>query len=65
MKYLRKLWVRIIVSFIGGGMTMEILHISTGDPNRPMVANFSILFAVILFALISFYIRMLDWKNSK
>ncbi|MEP6713869.1 MAG: hypothetical protein ABJA37_15690 [Ferruginibacter sp.] len=63
MKYLRKVWVRIIVSLIGGGMMMELLHISTGDPNRPMVSNFSLLFGIIIFALISFYIRLVDWRR--
>lgn len=36
MKYLQKPWIRIIISLIAGGMISEILHISTGDPNRPM-----------------------------
>ena len=34
MKYLKKLWVRILVSLIGGGMANEILFLSTGDPTR-------------------------------
>ena len=44
---------------------MEILHIATGDPDRPMVSNYSILFAVIIYSLLSLYIRITDWKRSK
>ena len=65
MIYLRKVWVRVIVSLIGGGMIMELLHITTGDPNRPVLANFSLLFGVIIFAVISFSIRLADWQRSK
>ena len=65
MKYLRKPWLRIIISLIGGGIIMELLHITTGDPNRPMGANFSLLFGFIVFAAISFYIRLVDWRRSK
>jgi len=65
MKYLRKIWLRIIISLIGGGMVMELLHITTGDANRPMGANFSLLFGLIIFVAISFYIRLADWRRSK
>lgn len=34
MKYLKKPWIRILVSLIGGGMANEILFLSTGDPTR-------------------------------
>ena len=34
MQYLKKTWIRIIVSLFGGGLISEIVHISTGDPNR-------------------------------
>ncbi len=65
MKYLRKPWLRLLISLIGGGMVMELLHITTRDANRPMGANFSLLFGVIIFAAISFYIRLVDWRRSK
>jgi len=53
MKYLEKTWIRVIISFVGGGMVMETLHISTGDPNRPMTTNFSLMFAVIIYVLLT------------
>lgn len=65
MKYLRKPWLRIIISLIGGGMVMELLHITAGDANRPTGANFSLLFGLIIFVAISFYIRLVDWRRSK
>ncbi|HTL07413.1 MAG TPA: hypothetical protein VL307_04110 [Chitinophagaceae bacterium] len=34
MKYLRKLWIRVVVSLIAGGAANEILFLSTGDPTR-------------------------------
>ena len=49
MKLLRKTWFRVIISLIGGGMTAELLHILSGDPNRPMEFNPSLVVAVILF----------------
>jgi hypothetical protein len=35
MKYLQKTGIRILISLFAGGMVAEILHITTGDPNRP------------------------------
>jgi hypothetical protein len=65
MEYLRKIWIRVIVSLVSGGLLMELFHITTGDPNRPREANFTLLFAAIIFGLIGFYIRVVDWKKSK
>jgi len=60
MKYLRIIWVRIFVSLLGGGMLSELMHISTGDPNRPMETNPTLIFAVIIFVILSFIIKNLD-----
>ena len=65
MSYLRKTWVRIIISLLSGGLVMELIHISTGDPNREMKSNFSLLIAGIIYAMLSYYIRVSDWKRSK
>jgi hypothetical protein len=58
MKYLKKTWIRVLVSLIGGGMATEIIHISTGDPNRPMTTNPSLLFAVIIFVILEVIVRI-------
>jgi hypothetical protein len=62
LKYLKKTWVRVIVSLIGGGMVTEIIHISTGDPNRPMTTNLSLLYAAIIFGILTFIIYKVDNK---
>ncbi|WP_299160500.1 hypothetical protein [uncultured Tenacibaculum sp.] len=60
MKYLEKRWVRIVLSLVLGGMTTEILHITTGDPNRPMEFNPTLIFALIIFILLSFLAKKLN-----
>lgn len=65
MKLLRKTWFKIIISLIGGGMTAELLHISTGDPNRPMEFNPSLVVAVILYFGITFSIYLFDYNKIK
>ena len=62
MKYLKKTWIRVFVSLIGGGMATELIHISTGDPNRPMTANHSLLYAFILFVILTFIVQYADNK---
>lgn len=62
MEYLKKTWVRVIISLIGGGMLTEIIHISTGDPNRPMTTNLSLLYAAIIFAVLTFILYKVNNK---
>lgn len=57
MNILNKLWARIIISLFGGGLTQEILHISTGDPNRPRGMNLTLLYALIIFAVLSWIVK--------
>ena len=54
MKYLQKTWVRILISLLAGGFASEIIHISTGDPNRPSTPGES--YFVLIFACIAFFI---------
>lgn len=56
MRLLSKTWVRVIVSLFIGGFFSEIIHISTGDPNRPRSGGetfFMILSALIVYFLLS------------
>jgi hypothetical protein len=57
MSYLENNWVRIIVSLFGGGAISEIIHISTGDPNRPMTTNPSILYAILVYIVLSIIVK--------
>ncbi len=65
MKYLRKVWIRILISFIGGGMLSEIIHISTGDPNRPHQNNFSWYYAIAIFVLLTVFIWVKTYYDAK
>ena len=58
MRLLRKTWFRIFISLIGGGITAEIIHASTGDPVRPMEFNPSLVVAAILFIVLTFGIYL-------
>lgn len=65
MKLLKQIWFKIVISLIGGGMAAELLHISTGDPNRSMEFNPSLVFALILYFTITFGIYLYDYYKVK
>jgi hypothetical protein len=60
MKIFRKNWILIIVSLFLGGAVSEVIHISTGDPNRPMTTNLTMLYALIIFGLLKLMIKLSD-----
>lgn len=59
---LEKTWLRIIVSLFLGGAISEGIHISTGDPNRPQESNFAVLYAIVLYIILTVYVK---WKLKK
>jgi len=59
MKYLKKIWVRIIVSLLAGGLITELIHISTGDPNRPMTTNLTLFYALIVYGVLTLIVKKL------
>lgn len=63
MKYLRKTWIRVIVSLFGGGMVTEIIHISTGDPNRPSTTNLSLLYGLIIYVILTYIVKINEHKS--
>ena len=63
MNLLRKVWFRIIISLIGGGFITELIHVSTGEPNRPMKSNYSLLYGVIIFIVLTFIVKKKDGKK--
>jgi hypothetical protein len=65
MQFLRKVWVRILVSLLGGGMVTEIIHISTGDPNRPQTNNLTLLYALIIFGVLALIFGGPDKSNRR
>lgn len=57
MKILNKTWFRVIISLFLGAFIQEIIHISTGDPNRPQGANLTLIYAGIIYLLITLFIK--------
>lgn len=57
MHYLTNTWIRVIISLLGGGMLTELIHISTGDPNRPMTMNLSWLYALVVYAMLTWLVK--------
>jgi hypothetical protein len=56
MKYLKKTWIRVILSLIGGGFISEVIHISTGDPNRQRADNNLLIYfgsALIIYLMLT------------
>ena len=65
MELLRKTWTKVIFSLIGGGMITELLHVLTGDPNRPTEFNPSLILAVILYFALTIGIYLYDYYKIK
>ena len=53
MGFIQKTWVRVLASLFAGGLASELIHISTGDPNRTRENNTSLLLGA---AVISYFI---------
>ena len=54
MRFFNKTWVRVIASLFIGGLFSEIIHITTGDPNRPRSGNET--FLMILSAIVIYFL---------
>jgi uncharacterized membrane protein len=58
MQLLNKTWVRVVISLFVGSFTFEIIHIMTGDPNRPRTGNIMILvYAAIVYLVLRYFGR--------
>jgi len=67
MRHLNKLWVRIIVSLIGGGAANEILFLSTGDPTRSRANEgngITMIAAIAIFILLTVLVSALPQNNK-
>jgi len=67
MRHLNKLWVRIVVSLLGGGMANEILFLSTGDPTRSRANEgngITLIAAVVVFILLTVLVSVLPQNNK-
>jgi hypothetical protein len=52
----------VLASLFGGGMITELIHISTGDPNRTRTDNFTLLYALIVYGVLSLVVKGADNK---
>ena len=57
MKYLKKSWFRVLISLLVGGAITEFIHISTGEPNRAMTSNPTLIWAVIVYLILTFIVK--------
>jgi hypothetical protein len=64
MKFLQKTWIRVIISLFGGGMISEIIHISTGDPNRPTNPGSNTFIVLSAAVIIYFLLTNLSKKQN-
>lgn len=67
MKHLKKLWVRILVSLLGGGAANEILFLSTGDITRSRENEgngVTLIAAVLIFGILTIVVEVLPQNKS-
>ena len=66
MQYLKKVWVRGLISFFVGGVIPEIIFISTGNPNRPRNDNGSIMtliYVVGIYLALTYFVKYKKRKS--
>jgi hypothetical protein len=62
MRHLKKLWVRILVSLVGGGFANEIFFLSTGDPSRSREHEgngITLIASIVIFGIITLFVEVL------
>jgi hypothetical protein len=62
MKHLKKVWVRILVSFLGGAFANELLFVTTGDITRSREHEgngITGIAAIIIFVIITLIVEVL------
>jgi hypothetical protein len=63
MSLIKRTWFLILISLFGGGFVTEVIHLSTGDPNRPRTTNLTLLYALIIYGLFLLVIKNSDKKT--
>jgi hypothetical protein len=67
MRFLQNIWIRIFVSLILGGMTTEIVFLSTGDPTRHRSVNdpnYTLVYALIIYLILTGLVKKFGKKAS-
>jgi len=58
MKYIKKLWSRILISLVLGGLTNELYIVAfSEDPNNDRT-NFSLVLAILLFLAFTLIVKL-------
>ena len=60
MRLLQNKWARILLSLLAGAFISELIHVSTGDPNRAQSEGRSMLlfvFAIIIYFGITYLLK--------
>ncbi len=63
MNLLEKTWIRIIASLFGGSLIVELINLSSENPNRPTNIMAILILATILFGLFTWIVNRKK-KNS-
>ena len=62
---LKKNWVLVIVSLFLGAIVTETVHITTGDPNRPITNNLTLLYAILMYGALKIMVRLSDRDQTR
>ncbi len=62
MKYIKKVWVRILLSLLMGGMLAEIVHIKLGDISQQTSTTIVWMGAGIAFGFLSLLVWIAKYR---
>ncbi|MBO9703638.1 MAG: hypothetical protein J7604_25765 [Sporocytophaga sp.] len=57
MKYIKITWIRVVISLFSGGLICELIHMLTGEPNKPETSNLSLLYTLIIYAFLTYFVK--------
>ena len=63
MKYIKKVWLRILISIFSGSILAELFHMKTGNSSNEVSNSIMIITAIIIFCLLTFYVLFDKYKH--
>jgi len=64
MNMLDKVWIRILLSLLGGSIIAEFLKVSSNDPNKPTSVITILILAAILLGLLNWIVKRNKRNNN-
>lgn len=61
MNHLRKIWLRLLIAFLGGGAINEFIFIAM-EKRQQQVGNYSLFYILLLFILLTAIVKFQDWR---